>query len=120
MEGEEEERRYFADIAFFVFSMLLLVEGGNLLMLLVGWGLVGLSSYLLIGFWHERRSAVDAAKKAFVMNAVGDVGIAIAAFIMARDLGSVEFRTVFTQAGDRWGHDTGIINLLAGLLLIGA
>ncbi len=58
MDGDPEERRYFAYIAFFVFSMLLLVEGGNLLMLLVGWGLVGLSSYLLIGFWHERPSAV--------------------------------------------------------------
>ena len=70
MDGDDEERRYFAYIAFFVFSMLLLVEGGNLLLLLVGWGLVGLSSYLLIGFWHERPSAVQAAKKAFVMNAV--------------------------------------------------
>src|SRR5207244_3653629 len=58
MDGDDEERRYFAYIAFFVFSMLLLVEGGNLLILLVGWGLVGLSSYLLIGFWHERSSAL--------------------------------------------------------------
>ena len=54
MDGEEEERRYFAYMALFVFSMLLLVQGGNLLMLLIGWGLVGLSSYLLIGFHHER------------------------------------------------------------------
>src|SRR6266567_3108802 len=82
MDGDEEERRYFAYIAFFVFSMLLLVEGGNLLMLLVGWGLVGLSSYLLIGFWHERPSAVQAAKKAFVMNAVGDATMALAFFIL--------------------------------------
>ena len=54
MAGDDEERRYFAYMAFFVFSMLLLVQGGNLLMLLVGWGLVGLASYLLIGFHHER------------------------------------------------------------------
>ncbi len=54
MDGEDEERRYFAYMALFVFSMLLLVQGGNLLILLVGWGLVGLSSYLLIGFYHER------------------------------------------------------------------
>ena len=54
MDGDDEERRYFAYMALFVFSMLLLVQGGNLLILLVGWGLVGLSSYLLIGFWHER------------------------------------------------------------------
>ena len=55
MEGEDEERRYFAYMALFVFSMLLLVEGGNLILLLAGWGMVGLSSYLLIGFYHRRR-----------------------------------------------------------------
>src|SRR5207244_11230751 len=78
MHGDDEERRYFAYMALFVFSMLLLVQGGNLILLLSGWGLVGLSSYLLIGFWHERPSAVAAAKKAFVMNAVGDATCAIA------------------------------------------
>ena len=77
MAGEDEERRYFAYMAFFVFSMLLLVEAGNLLLLLVGWGLVGLASYLLIGFYHERPSAVLAAKKAFIMNAVGDAVMAL-------------------------------------------
>ena len=82
MDGDDEERRYFAYISFFVFSMLLLVEGGNLLLLLVGWGLVGLSSYLLIGFWHDRPSAVRAAKKAFVMNAFGDATMALAFFIL--------------------------------------
>ena len=66
MDGDDEERRYFAYMALFVFSMLLLVQGGNLLLLLAGWGLVGLSSYLLIGFWHERPTAVAAAKKAFI------------------------------------------------------
>ena len=54
MDGDDEERRYFAYMSLFVFSMLLLVEGCNLLMLMIGWGLVGLASYLLIGFWHER------------------------------------------------------------------
>jgi len=82
MDGDPEERRYFAYIALFVFSMLMLVEGGNLLLLLVGWGLVGLSSYLLIGFWHERPSAVQAAKKAFVMNAFGDATMALALFVV--------------------------------------
>jgi NADH-quinone oxidoreductase subunit L len=95
MDGDEEERRYFAYIAFFVFSMLLLVEGGNLLMLLVGWGLVGLSSYLLIGFWHERPSAVQAAKKAFVMNAFGDATMALAFFILIAHTGSLDFAKVF-------------------------
>ena len=61
------------------------------MLLLAGWGLVGLSSYLLIGFWHERPEPVAAAKKAFVMNAIGDVGIAIAIFFMVRDLGTTDF-----------------------------
>jgi len=91
MDGDEEERRYFAYIAFFVFSMLLLVQGGNLLMLLVGWGLVGLSSYLLIGFWHDRPSAVQAAKKAFVMNAFGDATMALAFFILIAHTNSLSF-----------------------------
>jgi len=68
MDGDDEERRYFAYMALFVFSMLLLVQAGNLVILLAGWGLVGLSSYLLIGFWHHRPSAVAAAKKAVRQN----------------------------------------------------
>ena len=97
MEGDDEERRYFAYMALFVFSMLLLVQGGNLLMLLVGWGLVGLSSYLLIGFWHDRPSAVAAAKKAFVMNAIGDATMALALFLLIQRTGSLNFETVFIR-----------------------
>jgi NADH-quinone oxidoreductase subunit L len=99
MDGDDEERRYFAYMSFFVFSMLLLVEGGNLLLLLVGWGLVGLSSYLLIGFWHERPSAVAAAKKAFVMNAFGDATMALALFVLIAHSDSLAFSTAFTTAG---------------------
>ena len=61
MDGDDEERRYFAYISLFVFSMLLLVQGGNLLLLLAGWGMVGLSSYLLIGYHQDRPSAIAAA-----------------------------------------------------------
>jgi NADH-quinone oxidoreductase subunit L len=82
MDGDPEERRYFAYMSFFVFAMLMLVQAGNFLLLLVGWGLVGLASYLLIGFWHERKEAVDAAKKAFIMNAVGDATMALAFFVL--------------------------------------
>src|SRR6476620_5908371 len=99
MDGDDEERRYFAYMALFVFSMLLLVQGGNLLDLLVGWGLVGLSSYLLIGFWHDRPSAVAAAKKAFIMNAVGDATMALALFLLIQRTGSLNFGIVFPQAG---------------------
>src|SRR5205085_5441165 len=93
MAGDDEERRYFAYMALFVFSMLLLVQGGNLLLLLAGWGLVGLSSYLLIGFWHDRPSAVAAAQKAFVMNALGDATMALALFLLIQRTGSLDFET---------------------------
>ena len=99
MDGEDEERRYFAYMALFVFSMLLLVQGGNLLLLLVGWGLVGLSSYLLIGFHHERPSAVAAAKKAFIMNAFGDATMALAFFLLIQRTGSLTFESSFDWAG---------------------
>src|SRR6266545_2268243 len=78
MHGDPEERRYHAYKALFVFSMLLLVQSGNLLLLLAGWGLVGLSSYLLINYWHIRATAVAAGKKAFVMIALGLLGGAVA------------------------------------------
>src|SRR4029078_4933251 len=91
MDGDAEERRYFAYMALFVFSMLLLVQGGNLLLLLAGWGMVGLSSYLLIGYWHERPSAVAAAKKAFVMNAIGDASMALALFLLIQKANSLDF-----------------------------
>ena len=92
MDGDDEERRYFAYMALFVFSMLLLVQGGNLLMLLVGWGLVGLSSYLLIGFEHERPAAIAAAKKAFIMNAFGDATMALALFLLIQQHGVARLR----------------------------
>jgi NADH-quinone oxidoreductase subunit L len=97
MHGDDEERRYFAYMALFVFSMLLLVQGGNLILLLAGWGLVGLSSYLLIGFWHQRPSAVAAAKKAFIMNAVGDATFALALFLLISKTGAVDYDTVFSN-----------------------
>jgi NADH-quinone oxidoreductase subunit L len=117
MDGDEEERRYFAYMSLFVFSMLMLVQGGNLLLLLVGWGLVGLSSYLLIGFWHEKPSAVAAAKKAFVMNAVGDATMALAFFVLIAHSRSLEFATSFATAGHL---SSTTVNLVALGLLGGA
>src|SRR3954466_9374750 len=116
MDGDDEERRYFAYMALFVFSMLLLVQAGNLLILLVGWGLVGLSSYLLIGFWHDRPSAVAAAKKAFVINAIGDATFVLALFLLIQRTGSLDFEDVFTQPI----HGSWAINLIALGLLGGA
>ena len=99
MAGDDEERRYFAYMSIFVFAMLLLVESGNFLLLLVGWGLVGLASYLLIGFWHQKPEAVAAAKKAFVMNAIGDATFALAAVLLVWQTGTLEYFGVFDQVG---------------------
>jgi NADH-quinone oxidoreductase subunit L len=115
MDGEDEERRYFAYMALFVFSMLLLVEGGNLVLLLAGWGLVGLASYLLIGFHQERPSAISAAKKAFVMNAVGDATMALAIFLLFWQTGVVDFGGVF----ERVEGLSGTVVTLAALGLLG-
>ena len=120
MHGDPKERRFFAYLDMFLFSMLLLVMAGNFVLLLAGWGLVGLSSYLLIGFWHEQRAPVVAAKKAFVMNAVGDVGIAIAIFFMVRDLGTTDYHAVFTKGPEVWAKGGDTANWVAFLLLVGA
>jgi NADH-quinone oxidoreductase subunit L len=119
MKGDDEERRYFAYMALFVFSMLLLVEGGNLLLLLVGWGLVGLASYLLIGFWHERPQAVAAAKKAFIMNAFGDATMALAFFLLIQQTGTLSFAPVF-EAAEGGQLSSTVVTLVALGLLGGA
>jgi len=113
MDGDNEERRYFAYMALFVFSMLLLVQAGNFVILLAGWGLVGLSSYLLIGFWHKRPAAVAAAKKAFVMNAVGDATMALALFLLIQHTGTIGFNALPQIAH---ASDTVITVVALGLL----
>jgi NADH-quinone oxidoreductase subunit L len=118
MDGDDEERRYFAYMALFVFSMLLLVQSGNLLLLLVGWGLVGLCSYLLIGFHHDRPAAVAAAKKAFIMNAVGDATMALAFFLLIQRTGSLSFESAFQWSAGPAG--SWAVNLVALGLLGGA
>src|SRR5579885_2742565 len=75
MEGDPGFWRFFAYMNFFVFAMVLLVTADNFLFLLIGWGLVGLASFLLIGFWYQRRTAVAAARKALVINIIGDFGL---------------------------------------------
>jgi NADH-quinone oxidoreductase subunit L len=116
MQGETEERRYFAYMALFVFSMLMLVQAGNLLLLLGGWGLVGLSSYLLIGFHQDRPSAVAAAKKAFIMNAVGDATMALALFLLILHTRSIGFSSLGTIGGS----SSLVVDLVALGLLGGA
>jgi NADH-quinone oxidoreductase subunit L len=117
MAGDDEERRYFAYMSLFVFAMLMLVQAGNFLLLLVGWGLVGLASYLLIGFWHHRPEAVAAAKKAFVMNAIGDATFALGIVLLVWETGTLEFVGVFDNVD---GLSTTMVNLVALGLLGGA
>ena len=103
MHGDEEERRYHAYKALFIFSMLLLVMAGNLLWLLAGWGMVGLSSYLLINFGSSE-APVAAGKKAFIMNAFGDATFVLALFILVQQIGSLDFGTVFAEAPEALGE----------------
>jgi NADH-quinone oxidoreductase subunit L len=116
MDGEDEERRFFAYMSLFVFSMLLLVQSANLLLLLAGWGMVGLSSYLLIGYYQERTSAIVAAKKAFIMNAFGDATMVLALFLLVQQTGSLNYQEVFARAP----HGGTVANLIALGLLGGA
>jgi NADH-quinone oxidoreductase subunit L len=117
VDGDDEERRYFAYMALFVFSMLTLVLAGNFLILLAGWGLVGLCSYLLIGYHHERPAAVSAAKKAFIMNAVGDATMALAFFLLIYETGTLDFAANFERAD---GLSSTVVTLVALGLLGGA
>jgi NADH-quinone oxidoreductase subunit L len=96
MDGDRAYARFFAYMNFFVFAMLTLVLSDNFIGLLIGWGLVGLASYFLIGFWFERPTAVAAARKAFVLNVVGDVAIMFAIFAIVATAHSTAFGDAFS------------------------
>ena len=115
MDGDRAFARFFAYMNFFVFAMLTLVLSDNFIGLLVGWGLVGLASYFLIGFWFERPSAVAAARKAFVMNVVGDVGMMFAIFLIVAHVHSISFGDGFAAAGT-FGSQT-LIWICIGLFI---
>ncbi|MBB3084961.1 NADH-quinone oxidoreductase subunit L [Geodermatophilus sabuli] len=117
MAHDPRRRRFFAYLNLFIAAMLLLVLADNFVALYVGWEGVGLASYLLIAFWHERPSAATAAKKAFIMNRVGDVGLALAIFVMFAQLGTVTFEGVFGSVGVLAG---GTVTAIGLLLLLGA
>jgi len=99
MDHDPDRRRFFGFLNLFVAAMLLLVLADNYLLLYVGWEGVGLASYLLIGFWQWKPSAAAAAKKAFVMNRIGDVGLSLAIMLIFITFGTVTFDEVFTEAG---------------------
>jgi NADH-quinone oxidoreductase subunit L len=117
MAHDPARRRFFAYLNLFVAAMLLLVLGDNYVALYVGWEGVGLASYLLIAFWYTRPAAATAAKKAFIMNRVGDVGLALAIFLMFAQLGTVSYAGVFGSVGLLAG---GTVTAIGLLLLLGA
>ncbi|GAA2786837.1 NADH-quinone oxidoreductase subunit L [Streptomyces showdoensis] len=100
MEHDERRRRFFGYLNLFVAAMLLLVLADNYLLLYFGWEGVGLASYLLIGFWQHKPSAATAAKKAFLVNRVGDMGLSIAIMLMFTTFGSFAFGPVLESAGE--------------------
>ena len=98
MRGDPRLGWYFAAHSLFVAAMLTLVLADNLILLYIAWELVGLGSYLLIGFWYERRSAAEAAKKAFITTRIGDVGLLIGIILLFRATGTFEISAIFEMA----------------------
>jgi NADH-quinone oxidoreductase subunit L len=111
--------KFFSYLNLFVFFMLLLVLGSNYVVMFIGWEGVGLCSYLLIGFWYSNGSYSDAAKKAFVMNRIGDLGFLIAVFVMANTFGSVAFADIFHKAEAMHSGNPTLL-LITLLLFVGA
>ena len=119
MHDDENMHKFFAYLNLFVFFMITLVVGSNLLIMFIGWEGVGLCSYLLIGFWHKNQDYNDAAKKAFIMNRIGDLGFLIGIFILGSVFSTLDF--VQMQNGLNVGTaNTGMLGLAALCLFIGA
>ncbi len=119
MDHDEQPAKFFAYLNLFIFSMLLLVLGSNFLMLFFGWEGVGLCSYLLIGFWYTNKDFGHAARKAFVMNRIGDLGLLLGMYLIASNYGSLEYAEVLPSMA----QGNGSVSLLTGiavLLFIGA
>jgi len=116
LRGDRSVPRFFASLSFFTFSMLGIVLANNFVQMFIFWELVGLSSYLLIGFWHERPAAADAAKKAFLVNRLGDFGFLIGILILWNVLGSVHFQTLQGKLADN-PHALWSLTTVAGLLI---
>src|SRR5690242_2811358 len=98
--------RFFSYLNLFMFFMLILVLAANYVLLFVGWEGVGLSSYLLIGFWFLKKSAADAGKKAFIVNRIGDFGFMLGMFLLFRRFGTLDFQTLFdAQHAGGWSGE---------------
>ncbi|HRO06582.1 MAG TPA: NADH-quinone oxidoreductase subunit L [Ferruginibacter sp.] len=118
-ENSADFSKYFSYLNLFVFSMLLLVMGGNFVVMFIGWEGVGLCSYLLIGYWYKNQDYTAAAKKAFVMNRIGDLGFLLAIFWFIAKVGSVNYDTVFSAESLKALSSTDITGITL-LLFVGA
>lgn len=116
MQGDPGYARFFSYIALFTFSMLMLVLADNFLQLFVFWEAVGLCSYLLIGHWYERPSAVTAATKAFVVNRVGDFGFLLGLLLVFTTFNSLDYATVFANVGREAGQVMNVLGPVGGTL----
>jgi NADH-quinone oxidoreductase subunit L len=119
MYHDEGFNRFFAYLNLFIFFMLLLVMGSNYLLMFVGWEGVGLCSYLLIGFWFKNTNYNNAAKKAFIMNRIGDLGLILGVILIFMNFGSIAYADVFAKAGE-FEMGSQIITWITILLFIGA
>ncbi len=119
MHSDAGFAKFFAYLNLFIFFMLLLVLGSNYVVMFIGWEGVGLCSYLLIGFWFTNGNYASAAKKAFIMNRIGDLGFLLAVFLIYTTFGSVEFASIFPQAATM-ASGTSIMALITILLFVGA
>ncbi len=128
MHGDKGYPRFFSYLSLFTFFMLVLVMANNFLVMFVGWEGVGLCSYLLIGFWYEKKSAADAGVKAFVVNRVGDFGFVLGVLLIFLTCGTLDFSEVFATMGTSvtdvtyhlFGGDISVVTLIALLLFLGA
>ncbi|MBE0390255.1 NADH-quinone oxidoreductase subunit L [Flavobacterium sp. PL002] len=120
MHDDENMAKFFAYLNLFIFFMVTLVIGSNLLVLFIGWEGVGLCSYLLIGFWHKNQDFNDAAKKAFIMNRIGDLGLLIGIFILGSMFSTLDYATLKTAIAGSANLDISLLSLAAFCLFIGA
>jgi NADH-quinone oxidoreductase subunit L len=120
MHDDENMNKYFAYLNLFIFFMITLVIGSNLLVLFIGWEGVGLCSYLLIGFWHKNQEFNDAAKKAFIMNRIGDLGLLIGIFIIGAMFSTLDYATLKTTIAGATELNMYWLSVAAFALFIGA
>ncbi|PKN70578.1 MAG: NADH-quinone oxidoreductase subunit L, partial [Deltaproteobacteria bacterium HGW-Deltaproteobacteria-10] len=120
MKGDPGFNRFFIYLNLFIFFMLILVLADNLILTFVGWEGVGLCSYLLIGFWHEKKSAADAGRKAFIVNRIGDAGFILGILLIIVSFGTVNYLEIKLLLAANHGITVGTIGAISILLLIGA